>query len=157
VILAEVGGNQFPAFWYDLDERFRDKNREKIAEFWANVRAEKIPPVDGTDSTAEALRELYPWKPDETPVDMTGDNEMPELVTRFLAAKAAAKQWDSDIDDIQNRIKAKLAGAKRAEGIGWEIRVQVNKDTPARVAAPGEIINGRRGAVILRVKQDISK
>ena len=157
VILAEVGGNQFPAFWYDVNERIRDQNREKIAEFWAGVRAGKAPPVDGTDSTAEALREVYPWKQDEEVISMVSDNEMPLLVTQLLTARAAAKQNKADIQDAQNQITAKLGGARRAEGIGWTVRVQVNKDTPDRLAQPGEIIKGRRGAVILKATQDISK
>ncbi|MDE2472559.1 MAG: hypothetical protein KGL35_28480, partial [Bradyrhizobium sp.] len=62
-----------------------------------------------------------------------------------------------DIEDAKNQITAKLGGARRAEGIGWTVRVQVNKDTPERIAQPGEIIKGRRGAVILKAMQDISK
>lgn len=55
-----VGGNTF--HWCDVErnEAFITMMRRKVAEFWHLVETRTPPQVDGSDSTAEVLKRLYP-------------------------------------------------------------------------------------------------
>ena len=55
-----VGGSEF--HWCDVErnESFITMMRRKVAEFWQLVEARTPPPVDGSNSTAEVLKRLYP-------------------------------------------------------------------------------------------------
>lgn len=95
---ALVGGNTFR--WCDVerDDAFIEMMRRKVAEFWQLVEKRTPPPVDGSQSTAEVLRRLYPNDSGETValdgVAMTWRDEMEQADAEIKAAterKNAAK------------------------------------------------------------------
>jgi putative phage-type endonuclease len=85
---ALLGGNTFR--WCDVqrDEVFIQMMRRKIAEFWQLVETRTPPPIDGSNSTAEVLRRLYPKDSGET-----------------IALPGEATHWDDEIALCNEHLK----------------------------------------------------
>jgi len=93
-----IGGNTFR--WCDVErnEAFIELLRRKCTEFWRLVETKTPPPVDGTSSTAETLRKLFPKDSGET-IALPGeavhwDHEYAQACEEIAAAegrKAEAK------------------------------------------------------------------
>lgn len=86
---ALVGGNVFR--WCDVerDDAFIEMMRRKVAEFWKLVETNTPPPIDGSESTAEALRRLYPKDSGKT-----------------VALDGEAMSWRDEIESADLEIKA---------------------------------------------------
>ena len=71
-LAALIGGNTFR--WMDIErnEAFIDMLRRKCVEFWRLVETRTPPPVDGSASTAETLKRLFPKDTGET-IALPGD------------------------------------------------------------------------------------
>ena len=90
--------------------------RARVAGFWAMVDAGELPDPDyGVDREALAavLRE-----DDGTDLDLTQDNELPEIVARLEAAKQAKKLAEGTIDEHQARILHRIGTAKHIKFAG---------------------------------------
>lgn len=80
---ALVGGDAVHTWKYRARPRIIDEIRNRVGEFWRSVEAGKPPATDGTDSTADALRALYP-----------PENMIPEeVVIDDPAAPGICQQW----------------------------------------------------------------
>jgi putative phage-type endonuclease len=103
-----IGGQRFK--WYDVqrNDTFIAALEERCAWFWARVEAGEAPDVDGTESTAEALKALYPMDSGAT-VDLGADAirwvEELEAVKVELAILEAKKR------EIDNRVRAAMGPA----------------------------------------------
>lgn len=93
--------------------------RALVADFWRRV-AEADPPAATNGRDAEALAALFPR---ETPtvLNLAGDNALPELLDERAAAKAAIREAERRVDEIDDEIKGKLGDAAEARLPGWKI------------------------------------
>jgi hypothetical protein len=96
-----------------------ERLRQRVAEFWRMVDAGQLPEPDygvDRDVLAQVLRE-----DDGSEIDLTGDNELPEVAARLEAARHAKRLAEGTIDDCQARILHRLGTAQRARIAGGVI------------------------------------
>jgi putative phage-type endonuclease len=82
---------------------------QTVKEFQTSLRKGEQPPIDGSSSTYQAIKELHPDIDGET-VELDG-----ELVTNFLYAKAVAESATQKADLYKNQIADFMGTAKKAE------------------------------------------
>lgn len=109
----------------------RHKGAEKricdlARQFWQNVKAGLVPrPVYTMDG--EIIRAMHPPSDDvETPLDLTTDNRLLEVLETREIIKEALKRGEADIAAYDAEIVHKLGGATLAFANGWKI---TNKTT----------------------------
>lgn len=132
VIVVLTGGNLIDTYHYAASHRMIDGIREKVREFWADVKAGRVPNVDGTDSTAAALKALFPSQHNPVPISFVGDKEfMLGCVARInsLANKAASETADKA---AKAYLESRLQGATSAVTDGYRISVSVNSANGGR-------------------------
>lgn len=103
-----LGGNTFR--WCDVErnEDFIAVMRRKVAEFWHLVETRTPPPVDGSLSTAEVLKKLYPKDSGET-VALSG--EAAGWTDAYEKACEALKAAEERKQEAANKIRAAIGDA----------------------------------------------
>jgi predicted phage-related endonuclease len=155
-IVGMVGGNQLPAYRYAARERTIMLIRERVTEFWGRVHAGKPPMVDGSESTEEALAALYPTLMEDLPVDLSTDNEMPEICAGLIVATADRKGAEANEQAYKSRLREKMAGRKRAICNGYALNgvfTPANPGTRAGDFDPDKIIGERKEVLWWKVKE----
>ena len=90
--------------------------RERVFLFWEMVSQGKLPPPEyGQDSAA--IAKVY-QQDDGDEIDLSSDNELPEIVSQYEALKMARKTAEDGIKDAQARIMHRLGHAQRARFAG---------------------------------------
>lgn len=156
VIVGMVGGNELPAYRYARREKTISLIRNRVTEFWAGVRAGKPPLVDGTDSTAESLAALYPTLGIEAPLDLTTDNELPEICAGLLVATADRKQAEAVEAEFKNRLKEKMKGRKHGICNDYALNGVFTPANPGQRAGdlpPDKIVGKRAESIWWKVKE----
>lgn len=150
-----VGGNSLRIYRYEARPRLIAQIEQKVIEFWQSIRDNKPPPVDGSDSAAAALRALYPEATlDE--IDLSQDNELPDLCAEFTHAQAAQSIAKKRYDAARNAIAAKLGQHHAARCEGFVARRIDKAETPARtieLSDVGKVIAGRAASFSIKVKE----
>ena len=157
VICVLVDGNQLPIYRYPARPRVIEGIREKVADFWAAVHAGKPPQTDASDSTAEALKALYPSVPSAVALDMNFNNRFPDLCVQFILARENKRASEEHYDLAKNEIESLLEGATWAESEGFKVHVAVVKESLSRAPKPGEMIGGRKSSRRLAVSEKLRK
>lgn len=155
-VVALVNGNELPVYRYTARPALIDGIRHEVTEFWAGVRDRRPPPIDGSESTADTLRTLFPPRPADQVVDLTSDNEAPGLAAAWMIADANAKASEKALQEIKNQIAAKMQGRKHAVTSGFEIRGTYNSGSAGARAAdlpPDKIIGARKASLFWKVKE----
>jgi len=100
-----IGGNTFR--WCDIerDEPFIALIRKKVAEFWKLVETETPPPIDGSGSTAEVLRRLYP-NDKGTTIALPG--EAMQWTDEYVKAGEEAKDAEAKQQLVKNKLIAAI-------------------------------------------------
>jgi predicted phage-related endonuclease len=156
VIVGMVGGNELPAYRYAKREKTIALIRKRVTEFWEGVRAKKAPLVDGTDSTAAAIAALYPTLGIKLPLDLTTDNELPEICAGLIVATADRKAAEANENEFKNRLTEKLKGHKNAVASGYAINGVFTPENPGQRAGdlpPSQIIGKRAESIWFKVKE----
>ena len=111
-----------------------EQMEERVCKFWQLVDAGQLPPPDyGVDS---AVLALVLRDDDGTEIDMSDDNELPEIVDRLEAAKFRAKLDDETIRLCKDKILHKIGHAKKVRYAGgWISAPTIYK--PAYVVKAG--------------------
>lgn len=114
-------------FWADL--QIRDVPRHPGAEeraynlakeFWARVERMEPPPPDYTKDGA-ILRRLHPdSRKGEPPVDLRGDNRMPELLDQREDLKGEIKALQDQLKPVEAEIAHKFGDHEAALVQGWK-------------------------------------
>jgi len=102
------------------------------------------------------LAALYPTVLDDLPVDLTTDNEMPEICAGVSVATADRKGAEKSELAWKNRLQEKMAGRKRAICNGFAINgvfTPANPGTRAGDLDPDEIIGARKASLWWKVKE----
>jgi putative phage-type endonuclease len=90
--------------------------------FWKLVLSGREPPPDYARDGA-LIRALFP-KDDGSEVDLTGDNELPDLLDQRDAAKSIKKQVEEEIEAIDGQLIHRLGDAARARFNGGTISLK---------------------------------
>jgi putative phage-type endonuclease len=100
-----IGGSDFR--WCDVErnEAFIEMMRRKVAEFWHMVETRTPPPVDGSASTAEVLKRLYPLDSGDT---VALDGEAGTWTDEYERACADLKDAEKRKTDAQNKLRAAI-------------------------------------------------
>lgn len=133
---------------FHLYERDRDRDmgaalRKAVAAFWADVDAGRAPDPDFARDDAVIAALFRDASGD--PIDKTDDEEFDALLARYEVAKAQEKEFKAIADAAKAEIHFRLADAPGAFTDRYKITAGWTRDTPDRVAEPGEIIKGRKG------------
>lgn len=127
-VAALVGGNDLMIYKYQRRDKLISDIERRVLAFWQSIADNKPPPVDGSDSAAEALKAMYPAATlDE--IDLSADNELPELCAKLAWARDAEKTAKADASEARNRILAKVGEHKRATCSGWIVKAPEIKAT----------------------------
>lgn len=123
---AVIGGNQPVTHIYEAHPKLIVDIEARVTAFWQSIADNKPPVSDGSASAAAALVALYPAAAlDE--IDLSADNELPELCAKLAHARAAAKVADTAASEARNRILAKVGEHARAKLEGWIIKAPAVK------------------------------
>lgn len=155
-VLAEVGGNEYPAYRYAARDKTITAIRQRVTEFWQRVREGKPPQVDGTNSTAEALAAMYPTLAGDLPVDLTTNNEASEICAGFLVAQADADGAAANLQNWKNRLRELMGSHKRALCNGFRIDgvfKAANEGAAAGDLPPDQIIGARKASAYFKVRE----
>lgn len=91
--------------------------REKEIDFWTNyVMKNVMPPADGSDSSVETLKELYPKATPYTEITIPG---LDELIQRYKEYGETANQFKDMQAEVKNRICSKLGNNEVGVGIQY--------------------------------------
>lgn len=156
-IVCLVGGNELERYGYNTRPRVTDDLRERVTGFWHSIAADKPPKIDGSDSSAAAVARLFPTVKAELPLDLIGDNEMPEICAGYLVAQADRRSAEKHEQEFRNRLVEKLQGNTTAICRGFRLTVAITPAKPPREAKPGEIVQGRAESRRYTVSEDLSR
>jgi YqaJ-like viral recombinase domain len=96
-----------------------EEARNKVAAFWEMVDRGELPDPDyGRDRGN--LAKVYA-KADGTELDLSADNELPEIVAQLDALQMARRTAQDGIDDAQARILHRIGAAERVRFAGGMI------------------------------------
>lgn len=154
-IACLVGGNALKIYRYEARPKLIAQIEQKVIEFWQSIAANKPPPVDGSDSAAAALRQLYPEATlDE--IDLSQDNEFPILCADFTHAQAEQAKAKRRYAELKNRLAEKLGQHQAAWCEGFRCGRIDKAETPARtiqLTDVGRVIPGRAASFSIKVKE----
>lgn len=93
-------------WWMERDDKLITILADMAATFWhENVLTDTPPPVDGSKYTTEAIKRLYGYSYQTGSVVIPG---LGEMMRQRRELKAAIKHLQSELDPIENGIKAAL-------------------------------------------------
>lgn len=119
----------------------------KVAAFWEMIARGELPDPDyGRDSAA--IKAVFATD-DGGELDLTGDNELPEIVEQLTALKHARATAEEGIEEAQSKILYRLGNAQRARYAGGLITAKTEQRKAYQVEA-----STRRP---LRIKPDREK
>jgi len=133
VIGAFVGGNSFELYPYDRHEPTIAKIEQAVKEFWQSVHDGKEPEIDGQDY--DIIKDLHKIKAGNQ-VDLTGDNQLPELCSGLLKIAEERKEKEKEEKRLKAEIINKLGDAELATATGYFIKYpEIVKNLAAREAS----------------------
>lgn len=104
-IAALVGNKDFYVIEYARNDNFLASVIPEIHEFWERVQTGNPPPVDGSESTRNALRKLHPF-------DNGNTTELPaefgDKIQKWQGLKVVQKKLDEEIRQFHNEFVAAL-------------------------------------------------
>ena len=106
VLILGVG---FMDFVIERDEDEIEALRKSEEDFWKCVKSGNPPMVDGTDSTSETLRTIYPESNGESVSLMAYESDLQQYMTLSSLLDDVKKQKE----EVANRIKAFMGEAER--------------------------------------------
>ena len=99
------------------DDDFIKSLREAETGFWAQyIMQDRMPEPDGSDSSLETLRELYPYGYKDTEVIIPG---LDRLVTDYKSLKKMADDFSQQAESIKAQICARLGKAESGIGMRY--------------------------------------
>jgi predicted phage-related endonuclease len=91
-----------------------------VKRFWENVDTRTMPSPQ-YHADLDALRRVLPPNAEAEPLDLTGDNMLPELLEARVALKEQIEAAEERVSAIEAEIIHKLAGAPEARARGWRV------------------------------------
>ena len=112
-----VLGVEFKWFVIERDEGEIEALRKSEEDFWEYVKSGNPPMVDGSDSTSDTLRTIYPESNGDTVSLMAYENDLQQYMTFSSLLDDVKKQRE----EVANRIKAFMGEASKGEGTKYRV------------------------------------
>lgn len=116
-------------YWYEI-ERDEDEIElliEKEKEFWQMVEDGTIPDPDGSDSTQETIKKLYPHAVEGVEIEL--DDDWDRSIMQLMDVKNQIKSLQKMEKEIENSLKAYVKDAAVAFSRNFNVKF---KETPTR-------------------------
>jgi predicted phage-related endonuclease len=150
-VIVLVGGNELKRWRYEFRPKLYAEIEKRVEAFWERVRGDNAPAPD-FNKDAGAIGQVYADATDEV-VDLTDNGRAGILAAQFLFAKTDRDKAEAVMKASKAELLTLIGDAGRAMLDGFKITANRTKDTPDRMAEPGEIIKGRRGYRRFDVKE----
>jgi len=121
----------FHVFTIERDEAEINALIEAEKHFWENHVLKKIPPTpDGSESTSELLKQMFPEAREREEVALFG---LEEKIEQYLSLDAKIKEFERERDALKQELQLAMSDAEigRAQGyvIEWKNQVRQTLDT----------------------------
>lgn len=126
--------------------------------FWEHVEADTPPPADGSESSAQALRQLY--RGNSTVLDFTGDENLDEAFDTLMSLRAELDAKGQEAERLKQVIQQAMGDASKAcfsrgevtykcakESASWDIK-RLASDHPDLATRYAVIRPGTRRFVV---------
>lgn len=104
-----IGGQNFVIYQVERDDELLERMLREAEAFWSLVMLRRAPDVDGSDSTADALKAHYDTV--ERP-KVEGGSALAALVVSRQSHKAVCDAADARLQELDNRIIALIGDAE---------------------------------------------
>jgi putative phage-type endonuclease len=122
---ALIGGHKTVIKEVERDQELIDTFTPKLVDWWQEyVVADKKPPVDGSNSTTQTLRELFKTDDGET-IKLTESLNGQLRIRKQL--KQSGDELSSQVSLIDNQIREAMGTASEAENDSFKITYRANK------------------------------
>jgi predicted phage-related endonuclease len=112
-----VLGVEFKWFVIERDEDEIKALMKSEADFWQYVESQTPPMVDGTDSTSDTLRTVYPESNGESISLMAYENDLKQ----FMTLSSLLDDIKEQKEEVANRIKAFMGDCSRGECTKYKV------------------------------------
>lgn len=109
---ALLGGQKMITYEVDRDDELIESMIAGEEKFWTLVQLNRMPDIDGTESTTKALKEHYA-EPERPVVEV--DEDFMELVAEHRVAKSVLALAEGRLGEVENRMKARIGDAEIAK------------------------------------------
>lgn len=110
-IACLVGGNKY--IWKEIerDEDIINYLIEIEKDFWENHVEKKVPPaIDGSDSSSELLKQLYPESVQDSQVQLSTAAE--DLIIKRKYFKEQIEELETNLNECENKLKEMLQNSE---------------------------------------------
>lgn len=126
-----VLNKSFHVFTIERDENEIQALFQAEKQFWEEHVLKQIPPVpDGSESTAEIIKQLFPEARESAETALFGYEDK---IQQYLELDAKVKEFESERDKLKQEIQLAMADAEigRAQGyiVEWKNQVRQSLDT----------------------------
>lgn len=146
---ALIGGNKYIQKYVERDDELIEYMIEIAKIFWKRVKEHNPPPVDGSESSVELLKQMYP---ESTENQVMLDYGTSELIKRRTEIKEIIKEYEEELNTIENTIKQKLG--KNDTGIIDNYKVTWKSVTSSRVDS--KLLKGKYPEIYKEVAKENS-
>ncbi|MGP1544155.1 MAG: YqaJ viral recombinase family protein [Candidatus Fimenecus sp.] len=113
-----INCREFKVYELERDEAEIEALMTAEKDFWKYVKENREPVIDGTESSTETLKSLYPESTSENEVDLTAFDTDMETYTNI---GKQIKELKGLQDEISNKIKQQLGEAGRGSGQNYRV------------------------------------
>jgi predicted phage-related endonuclease len=117
-VVALVGGNHLERYEFAARPKIIADMRRRVHEFWKSIEEGREPPIDGSDSTAAAVRAMFPEAVPGKEIDLSGDNEAGDRIARLKQATMDRLAGEKAEAAHTNWIMAKIGDAELVRSDG---------------------------------------
>lgn len=121
VLGALVGGNKPMTYFYRRHEPTIQAIKSAALAFWEAVDQGKPPAIDDSQATEKTIKAMHP-RDNGADLDLSADNELPQVCADFLAKKKAYRELDKEIRGLKSQIMEKLGDARTADVLNFSIK-----------------------------------
>lgn len=123
-LVIDTYSAELVTFHVERNEVAEAKIRASVARFWEETALGIRPAADYGEDGA-LLAKLYRPRDTLPPIDLTGDNRLPEILAEREGLKDRIKADEARVDAIKAEIVHKLDGAPQAICGNWTIRHKI--------------------------------
>ncbi len=117
-VVVCVGGNELHRLRIDRHEPTIERIKAAVARFWVGVNAEEKP--HGFEDY-DTISDIWACGEKDKFVDLSNDNQMPELCATYIGLKAQEKSLTTQIDAVKAQITDRMADNTRAQCQGFKM------------------------------------
>lgn len=104
-VAALIGGQKLVWHDFDVNMRFINAALKKLEYFWHCVTENIAPDIDGSDSTTEAIKRMYP-QDEGGEIELGGEHE--KLVAKKQSLAERKKRIEKTQAEVDNRLRVAL-------------------------------------------------